>query len=158
MHKNQAILKLKSLRLHIILDDMLIYGILWKKQDLPSSKLTKKQEKILKKLKDELELYLKGELKVFSSAFKLEGTDFQLRVWSELQKIPYAKTISYKELAIRLGDKNASRAVGTANSKNPISILVPCHRVIRTNGEYGGYAGGESLKESLIKLELKYLT
>ena len=84
----------------------------------------------------------------------LEGTPFQLRVWAELKKIPYGKTISYQDLARRLRSPSAARAVGGANSKNPVSIIVPCHRVIRADGSIGGYAGGVATKRKILNLEL----
>ncbi len=81
------------------------------------------------------------------------GTYFQKKVWDELLKIPYGKTISYIELARRLGDEKLVRAVGTANGKNPISIIIPCHRVIGANGQLVGYSGGLPIKKALLELE-----
>ncbi len=82
-----------------------------------------------------------------------KGTDFQKRVWAELLKIPFGETISYGELAKRVGNPNASRAVGRANATNPIALIVPCHRVIGTNGKLTGYAGGIDLKDKLLTWE-----
>lgn len=82
------------------------------------------------------------------------GTEFQ-KVWAELLKIPYGKTISYKELALRIKNPKAVRAVGTANGKNPICLLIPCHRVIAYDGKLGGYSAGIKIKESLLSLEGK---
>ena len=81
------------------------------------------------------------------------GTEFQKRVWSELVKIPFGETISYGELAKRVGNPNASRAVGRANGMNRIAILIPCHRVVNQNGELGGYGGGLWRKRTLLDLE-----
>ncbi|MFZ4456057.1 MAG: methylated-DNA--[protein]-cysteine S-methyltransferase [Bacteroidales bacterium] len=106
-----------------------------------------------KKVITELNDYFEGKIHSFSFPIKLEGTDFQKRVWSELQKIPYGETISYQELAKRSGNPKAYRAAGTANGKNPVCIVVPCHRVIHADGGIGGYAYGTEVKERLLNLE-----
>lgn len=85
-----------------------------------------------------------------------EGTDFQKRVWTELTRIPYGDTISYLELARRLGDEKCIRAAGTANGKNPIPVIIPCHRVIGTSGKLVGYSGELWRKESLLRHEARY--
>jgi|SRR5688572_14563014 methylated-DNA-[protein]-cysteine S-methyltransferase len=106
------------------------------------------------------EYFFKGR-KFFDIELDVHGTDFQKRVWSELTAIPFGKTISYEELAIRIGDIKTIRAVGVANSQNPIAIIVPCHRVIGKNGDLTGYAGGLENKEWLLYHEgslLKQLT
>lgn len=106
------------------------------------------------------EYFFKGR-KFFDIELDVHGTDFQKRVWSELTAIPFGKTISYEELAIRIGDIKAIRAVGVANSQNPVAIIVPCHRVIGKNGDLTGYAGGLDNKEWLLYHEgslLKQLT
>ena len=82
-----------------------------------------------------------------------QGTEFQMKVWSELRKIPFGKTISYRELARKVQNEKACRAVGTANGKNPLSIVVPCHRVIAADGSLGGYSGGLEMKRALLSLE-----
>ena len=101
----------------------------------------------------QLNEYFSGERKVFDIPFDLKGTEFQKRVWLELSKIPYGTTISYKELAIRVGGENKTRAVGQANSLNPLPIIIPCHRVINTGGKLGGYSCGLIIKEKLLELE-----
>lgn len=103
--------------------------------------------------KRQLDLYFAGELTEFDLPLAPEGTAFQQKVWEELRRIPYGVTISYGELADRVGNPNASRAVGLANGRNPISIIVPCHRVIGANGKLTGYGGGLSRKEILLNLE-----
>ncbi|MBZ0200278.1 MAG: methylated-DNA--[protein]-cysteine S-methyltransferase [Ignavibacteriaceae bacterium] len=103
----------------------------------------------------QLREYFKVERKKFDLPLDLRGTEFQLQVWDQLQKIPYGKTVSYKQIAAALGDSNKVRAVGGANGANPVPIIVPCHRVINTNGGLGGYTGGIHLKEKLLKLEGK---
>jgi methylated-DNA-[protein]-cysteine S-methyltransferase len=102
---------------------------------------------------DQLKEYFAGTRKEFDVPFDIEGTDFQKRVWSELQKIPYGKTISYKTLSEKLGDVKAIRAVGKANGQNPVAIVIPCHRVIGADGSLIGYAGGLVIKEKLLHLE-----
>ncbi len=102
---------------------------------------------------NQLKEYFAGTRKEFDVPLDLEGTDFQKRVWEELRKIPYGKTISYKSLSEKLGDVKAIRAVGKANGQNPIAIIIPCHRVIGANGSLVGYAGGLAIKEKLLHLE-----
>lgn len=107
----------------------------------------------LKRYANELRAYLAGELTAFAMPLHQRGTPFQERVWSELQAIPYGETISYAELARRIGQPTAARAVGSANGKNHIAIIVPCHRVIAADGRIGGYGGELWRKEWLLKLE-----
>ncbi|MEQ1830068.1 MAG: methylated-DNA--[protein]-cysteine S-methyltransferase [Pirellula sp.] len=99
---------------------------------------------------DQLREYFAGARFEFDLVTRSEGTEFQQRVWTELTKIPYGRTCSYGELAARLGNPNASRAVGLANGRNPISIIVPCHRVIGANGSLTGYGGGLEAKKWLL--------
>ncbi len=101
----------------------------------------------------QLEKYFKKKLKFFDIPLRLNVTYFQKKVYEELIKIPYGTTISYQELAIRIGNKKASRAVGNANGKNPIAIIIPCHRVISKNGTIGGYSGNLNIKRKLLQLE-----
>jgi methylated-DNA-[protein]-cysteine S-methyltransferase len=103
--------------------------------------------------KRQLDAYFKGRLEEFDLDLAPEGTPFQLRVWGELRKIPYGETISYGELARRVGNPKASRAVGAANGRNPISIVVPCHRVIGSSGSLTGFGGGLDRKRTLLDLE-----
>lgn len=103
--------------------------------------------------KRQLDAYFAGQLTEFDLPLAPEGTAFQQKVWQELQRIPYGATLSYGELARRIGNPNASRAVGLANGRNPISIIVPCHRVIGASGKLTGYGGGLSRKEILLTLE-----
>lgn len=97
--------------------------------------------------------FFAGERRAFDLSLAPRGTDFQKRVWAELVKIPFGETISYGELARRIGNPAASRAVGRANATNPIALIVPCHRVIGSNGKLTGYAGGIDLKEKLLTWE-----
>ncbi len=107
----------------------------------------------LTRLRDQLEAYAAGNRKTFEVPCRLHGTPFELRVWAALQRIPFGETRSYGQLAATMGDPNLSRAVGRANGANPVSILVPCHRVIGANGTLTGYAGGLPMKERLLRLE-----
>lgn len=106
----------------------------------------------------QIEEYFSGKRKEFTIPFSLEGTDFQKRVWTELLKIPYGETITYLELAKRLGDEKCIRAAASANGKNKLSIIIPCHRVIGANGSLTGYAGGIENKRYLLELERKNFT
>lgn len=101
----------------------------------------------------QLDAYFDGRLRQFDLDLEIQGTDFQKRVWQELVKIPYGHTISYGELARRIGNPKASRAVGMANGKNPISIIIPCHRVIGKDGSLTGFGGGMEVKQQLLSLE-----
>ena len=105
----------------------------------------------------QLEAYFAGDLENFNLQLAPEGTPFQLDVWQRLCDIPYGKTISYGELAGRIGNPKASRAVGLANGSNPIPIVIPCHRVIGSNGKLTGYGGGLPIKEKLLALEKRQL-
>ena len=104
----------------------------------------------------QLNEYFAGTRKSFDLPLKFDGTEFQNRVWRELQNIPYGKTISYKELAEKTGNIKACRAVGMANNKNPLPIIIPCHRVVGSNGKLTGYAGGLEVKKFLLELEQEY--
>lgn len=101
----------------------------------------------------QLDEYFRGERKSFDLKIEMTGTDFQKKVWNQLRQIPFGETVSYKQLAERIGKPRAIRAVGQANGRNPISILVPCHRVLGANGTLTGYAGGLHSKNYLIALE-----
>lgn len=105
------------------------------------------------KVVDQLEAYFAGELTEFDVAFDLAGTAFQRRVWSTLLEIPYGETWSYGQVARRIGQPTASRAVGMANGRNPVAIIVPCHRVIGASGTLTGYGGGLDRKQVLLDLE-----
>jgi len=104
-------------------------------------------------VREQLAEYFAGERQQFDVPLKFAGTLFQQRVWQELVRIPFGSTITYAQLAQRVGQPTASRAVGNANGRNPISILVPCHRVIGTNGKLTGYAGGVEKKRWLLDWE-----
>lgn len=108
---------------------------------------------VLKDAAAQLKSYFAGSLKAFDLPLSFAGSEFQNKVWRELKKIPFGETISYGELAQRVGSPKASRAVGLANGKNPIAVIVPCHRVIGANGSLTGYGGGLTRKKQLLELE-----
>jgi methylated-DNA-[protein]-cysteine S-methyltransferase len=108
---------------------------------------------VLKQTARELGEYFNGTRTTFSVPLRYEGTRFQQAIWTQISQIPFGKTISYTELAHRAGAPNASRAAGTATGQNPLSILVPCHRVVGRNGGLHGYAGGLDRKRRLLALE-----
>ena len=108
---------------------------------------------LLKEPAAQLTAYFKGTLRQFDVPVAPHGTSFQQQVWSALLQIPYGETLSYGELARRLGNPKAVRAVGLANGANPISVIIPCHRVIGSNGSLVGYGGGLATKQALLALE-----
>ena len=105
------------------------------------------------KVVDQLDAYFRGDLTDFDVALRLDGTAFQKQVWSALRDIPYGTTESYGALAARIGKPGASRAVGLANGRNPVAIIVPCHRVIGSSGTLTGFGGGLDRKRALLDLE-----
>lgn len=108
---------------------------------------------LIKEAAAQLNSYLTGRLQRFSLPLAPEGTDFMRRVWLELQKIPYGQTATYGQIAKRIGNEKACRAVGMANNRNPIPIIIPCHRVIGANGKLVGFGGGLDLKQKLLDIE-----
>jgi methylated-DNA-[protein]-cysteine S-methyltransferase len=112
-----------------------------------------RNEKPLKEVVRQLKAYFSGKLRKFDVPLAGDGTEFQCQVWKALCRIPYGTTMSYGGVAKSLGNPAASRAVGLANGRNPISIIVPCHRVIGSNGKLVGYGGGLPFKQALLKLE-----
>lgn len=115
--------------------------------------ILKEEDEVLILLEKEINCYFEGTLKEFTIPLDLIGTDFQKKVWNELIKIPFGETRSYKDQSIAVGDLLAIRAVANANGKNKIAIVVPCHRVIGSDGSLTGYAGGKKRKQFLLELE-----
>ncbi|MCK4311314.1 MAG: methylated-DNA--[protein]-cysteine S-methyltransferase [Candidatus Cloacimonetes bacterium] len=124
-----------------------------KNEELPCNFVKQDIHPILRKTEIQLDEYFRGKRKKFELPLFMPGTDFQKRVWERLLDIPFGETISYQELAERIGDKKKARAVGSANGKNPIPIIVPCHRVIAKDGSLGGFGGGVPIKRYLLELE-----
>lgn len=116
----------------------------------------KKETPVLTEALRQLTDYFDGELKAFDLPLKLVGTPFQMKTWAALQTIPYGETRSYGEIARQIGNAKASRAVGMANHNNPVSIVVPCHRVIGADGSLTGYGGGLPIKRQLLEMESHY--
>ena len=130
------------------------FGVPGRAFDIPSTwRAAPASEPVLERLAQQLERYYAGELREFELPLEPLGTDFQLRVWSELRRIPWGRTISYGELATRIGQPSASRAVGAANGKNPLPIVIPCHRVIGSDGSLTGFGGGLPIKRALLAIE-----
>lgn len=115
--------------------------------------LTLKETKLINKTYRELDEYFKGKRQEFDIPLNLKGTDFQMTVWNELKNIPYGETRTYKDIAIAINNEKACRAVGGANNKNPIPIIIPCHRVIGANKKLVGYGCGLDIKEKLLEIE-----
>ncbi len=150
--------KSKICDLYLITSDQGLCAVEWKKQNIPVTKKlagVSPQIQILKKTVTQLEQYFKGQREKFELPVDIIGTDFQIQVWQALAQIPYAKTVSYSDIAQKIKRPRAVRAVGTANGKNPLAIIVPCHRVIAADGTMGGYAGGLKIKKALLDLEKK---
>lgn len=116
-------------------------------------KAIQEETKLISQTANEIKEYLNKERKYFSIPIQVKGTDFQKKVWQELLKISYGETRSYKDIAISINNSKAYRAVGTAIKNNPIPIIIPCHRVINSNKNLGGYAYGLEIKKILLKIE-----
>lgn len=125
---------------------------------LKEKRYEERLEPTLGEAKNQLKDYFNGKRKKFDLPLKMNGTKFQNRVWSELTKIPYGKTLSYKEIAVGIGNDNACRAVGNANNKNKVAIIIPCHRVVGSNGKLVGYEGGLWRKKWLLEHESRDTT
>ena len=153
MSKVQRKMNSKIGPLYLVASAKALHGVFWKSQNESKEQSNSEESRLLDKAEVQINEYLSGKRKSFDIPLELEGTEFQKKVWAELVKIPYGQTRSYKDIAKNLKDSNASRAVGTANRRNPISLIVPCHRVIASDGTLGGYAGGLPIKEFLLSLE-----
>jgi len=125
-----------------------------KLQDKMQATIISGRTSIIDLIEKELQNYFDGTLSMFTTPMQLGGSPFQQSVWRELQKIPYGQTISYLELATRIGNPRACRAVAQANGANQLAIIIPCHRVINANGNLSGYAGGIARKEWLLNNEI----
>ncbi len=138
-------------RIKISEKDEKIIGLVF--SDYKKEDEIEKETDAIRKTYLQLKEYLSGKRKNFDIEIEMIGTEFQKKVWKELLNIPYGETRSYKDIAIAIGNEKACRAVGNANNKNPIAIIVPCHRVVGSNGSMTGYAGGLDIKEKLLKIE-----
>jgi methylated-DNA-[protein]-cysteine S-methyltransferase len=132
-----------------------------RKQDAPMARSLRgaaPELRVLSRAAGQLAEYLAGKRKKFDLPFDVNGTSFQKHVWKELSRIPYGRTCSYRDVAARIKNAKAMRAVGSANGKNPLCIVVPCHRVIAADGSIGGYSGGLPVKRKLLELERNRLS
>ncbi|MFJ8065410.1 methylated-DNA--[protein]-cysteine S-methyltransferase [Psychrobacillus sp. NPDC096426] len=139
--------------LEIIGTEEAISSIMFAEQDVVVHSLQEETPAVLKECYVQMDEYFKGERRAFSFPYTSIGTEFQKSVWNALLTIPYAETGSYKDIAISIGNEKAIRAVGSANGKNKLSIVVPCHRIIGSDGKLTGYAGGVWRKEWLLAHE-----
>ncbi len=141
----------------LVASDKGLAAILWENDDPKRVRLNPMTENgnhpVLLETERQLNDYFAARLKVFSVKLDFVGTEFQKAVWNALLMIPYGETRSYGEIAVQIGKPKACRAVGTANGKNPISIIAPCHRVIGLNGKLTGFAGGLDAKSCLLRIE-----
>ena len=144
-------------KLGILEDNQKIAGIFFKNgkkaAKYAGGDIVIKETALIKKTISQLGEYFTGKRKIFDIPLAPQGTEFQLSVWKALQKIPYGKTRSYKEIAEAAGNQKACRAAGMANNRNPIAIIIPCHRVIGADGSLTGYGGGLDKKRYLLELE-----
>src|SRR3984957_14598071 len=144
-------------KLKLVASDKGLAAVLWENDDPRRVRLGPlkpgSDNKFLKEAERQLTAYFDGRLKKFTVPLDFNGTDFQKSVWAALLTIPFGETRSYGEIARQIGRPQASRAVGAANGRNPISIIAPCHRVLGTNGKLTGFAGGLEAKDQLLKLE-----
>lgn len=143
--------------LKLIASEKHLVAILWQGYQprwMKSAKLEREtSHPILLRAKKQLREYFDGKRSSFDLPLEFHGTSFQIKVWRELQRIPFGQTRSYRDLAVRIGSPKACRAVGAANGRNPLGIVVPCHRVIGMNGKLTGFAGGIQSKSFLLNLE-----
>lgn len=144
-------------KLYLVTDDNYVYVVAfddnWPRLQKKFSPMTQDSCALMDQLKRQLNEYFEGRRQAFDLPIKYEGTDFQLMAWQELKKIPYGQTISYQAQAENMKNPKAIRAVGGANGRNPLCILIPCHRVIAKSGKLQGFAGDIHIKKTLIELE-----
>lgn len=149
---NQAYYNFQFGTLKMQYEDETLYHLEVTTESIKQNQKNEFTDKIFK----EIEEYLKGQRKSFDITYKLEGTKFQKNVWKVLEEIPYGKTYTYLDIAKKINNPKSARAVGGACNKNPIWLIVPCHRVIGTNGKLVGYAGGLNMKQKLLQIEANY--
>ena len=150
MKREQWLMKSIVGPLYLVASEAALLGIHWRQESVP---MVKTLSGVLARTVRELEEYFTGKRREFTVPLEVEGTEFQTKVWNELKKIPYGATCSYSDIARRVESNRAVRAVGTANGRNPVSIIVPCHRVIAADGSLGGYGGGVDIKTKLLAIE-----
>lgn len=145
-------------QLKLVADEQVLLAVLWDKERMNRVRLEAMEETnshaILREAEQQLKEYFSGKLRKFDLPMNAKGTPFQEAVWDVLTFIPYGSTWTYKQVAEKIKNPSAVRAVGAAIGRNPISIIVPCHRVIATNGSLTGFAGGLDRKKTLLTLEI----
>lgn len=140
----------------VVCDDEGVLGVEFNREGPKEGQ--QKTSELTKKTVLQLNEYLRGERTKFDLPLKPQGTEFQKKVWEALLTIPYGQTRSYKEIAVQIGNEKACRAVGMANNRNPISIIIPCHRVVGADKSLVGYGGGLNIKVKLLNLECPGVT
>lgn len=157
MNELQMKFKTKLGPIYICANEDAITKVSWHGLDVKivGNNVANKQTRLINEAFAQISEYLEGERKQFDLPLSFNATTFQKSVWIELTKIPFGKTISYTQLAERVNNPKATRAVGSANGKNPLCIIIPCHRVIAKSGKLAGYVGGEYIKKELLNLERK---
>ncbi len=144
----QHVVQTKIGPLYLTASEQGLRGVYWREQAVALGR-----SRVLTEAARQIQEYLGGNRREFDLELDPVGTEFQMRVWNELKKIPYGQTRSYSQMAKSLGMIGASRAVGTANGKNPLCLIVPCHRVIAADGSLGGFSGGLAIKRRLLEIE-----
>lgn len=142
--------------LFLLVTDRGLRNVFWRPQSLPHREFDAFNQSIrlaFTRVTDQLNDYFSGQLRQFDLELDIEGTPFQKKVWQSVASIPYGDTLSYAEVAMNIGMPGATRAVGTALKKNPLCVVIPCHRVISARGGFGGYSGGLAAKQFLLSLE-----
>ena len=146
--------------LHCYATSQHLIGIFFENQTVNLTEITRHEElisegtnEILKLLEQQLKEYFEGARRTFEVPIKLTGSELQLAAWKQISLIPFGKTLSYAEQALAIGKPKAVRAVATANGQNRLPFIIPCHRVLRSDGSIGGYSGGTALKAKLLELE-----
>lgn len=150
------IIRVDKFYIQVITDDKdRIVKLVFSTTELPVSRLLSANVRLLQ---DELNLYFSSyPIVKWKTQIALYGSSFEMSVWDEIKKIPYGQTLTYQEIAQKMGNKFLARAVGNACKKNPIPIIIPCHRVIKSSGDLGGYSQGKELKQYLLQLESSIL-
>ena len=143
-------------RLHIVVSDDALLRIYFPQEKWTARYERAPKHRLILKVKKQLAEYFSGERRIFDIPLSVQGTDFQKKAWTTLRKVSYGTTITYADEAKRAGSASAVRAIGSANGKNPIPIIIPCHRVVPKQGGLGGYSGGAQRKKLLLKLEQHY--
>lgn len=158
MTEVQYAIQMKEINLYAVATDRGLKGLYFDQQNVPIIQKLEGDSASIRTLYmtvEQLNEYFQGKRKTFDLPLDMKGTEFQKQVWNELMKIPFGETVSYKTVAEKIKNNKAVRAVGTANGRNPICIIVPCHRVISADGSIGGYAGGIDVKKQLLALEME---